>query len=243
MKTGTIRCAYLLYTPFFMRDPNTGKLSGVFYDIMEEVGKSTGLKIDWSTEVGYDNIFPGLDSEQYDVFAGGLWSNSKRARSGYFTVPAFYSVVTAWARVGETRFKNLEGINDPSVRISTIDGNIADIISQTDYPNATTISLPHLTPYSLEFQNIIDKKADITFADAAAVQDFITAHPGALQQIAPNKPLRVFGTSLVVRKGNIDLKLLLDTSIQELTLSGRIEKILQKYETQPNFFKRVASPY
>ena len=62
MKSGTLRCAYLLYTPFFMRDLKTGELSGVFHDVMEEIGKSTGLKVEWTTEVGYDNIFPGTNA-------------------------------------------------------------------------------------------------------------------------------------------------------------------------------------
>ncbi|MDX2028807.1 MAG: transporter substrate-binding domain-containing protein [Alphaproteobacteria bacterium] len=243
MRTGTIRCAYLLYTPYFVRDVSTGEMSGVFHDIMEEIGKSIGLKVEWVMEVGYDNIFPGLDSGQYDVFAGGLWPNSKRARAGYFTLPAFYSVVTAWGRKDETRFKNLEGINDPFVRVSTVDGAIADVIAQTDYPKATIVSLPNLTPYSMTFQNIIDNKADITFVDASVAQDFLRTHPGAIQQIAPDKPLRVFGNSLVVRRGNIDLKLLLDTAMQELVYSGRIDKILQKYEKQPSPFKRLIQPY
>lgn len=243
MRTGTIRCAYLLYTPYFMKDVATGEMTGIFHDIMEEVGKSTGLKVEWVMEVGYDNIFPGLDNGQYDVFAGGLWPNSKRARAGYFTAPAFYSIVTAWGRANETRFKNLEGINDPSVRISTVDGAIADVIAQTDYPKAKIVSLPTLTPYSMTFQNIIDNKADITFVDASVAQDFMRTRPGVLKQIAPEKPLRIFGNSLVVRRGNIDLKLLLDTAMQELVYSGRIDKVLQKYEKNPSPFKRIAQPY
>ena len=37
IRTGEIRCAYAVYEPPLIKDPNTGKLSGIFYDVMEEV--------------------------------------------------------------------------------------------------------------------------------------------------------------------------------------------------------------
>ncbi len=75
---------FTLHSFFYARCEYRRAVRKVFHDVMEEIGKSTGLKVEWTTEVGYENIFPGLDSGQYDVFAGGLWSESKRARCGIF---------------------------------------------------------------------------------------------------------------------------------------------------------------
>ncbi len=243
LQTGTVRCAYIVYTPYFIRDPNTGKMSGIFYDIMEEIGKNAGLKIEWTEEVGYDNIFAGLDAKRFDVFAGGLWPSSARAKSGSFTTPAFYSIITAWARADENRFQNLEGINDPATRITAIDGALEDIIARTDFPQAQKVSLPQMTPFGLNFQNIVDHKADITFAEPSVVNEFLKTHEGTLKQISPDKPLRIFGNSLVIGHGEDALKALMNEAMQEAVLSGAVDKILKKYEEKPGLFLRPIKPY
>ena len=74
-----ISCGYLVYSPYIRRDAQTGELSGIFYDIMEQIGKNADLKIRWAEEVGYQNIMPGLDAKRYDVFCGGLYPSSSRA--------------------------------------------------------------------------------------------------------------------------------------------------------------------
>lgn len=60
IKSGTIRCGYLPYPPYCMKDPNTNKLSGIFVETIELVGKRLDLKIVWSDEVGYESLFAEL---------------------------------------------------------------------------------------------------------------------------------------------------------------------------------------
>jgi polar amino acid transport system substrate-binding protein len=243
-KARAIKCSYLIYSPYFRKDPNTGKLSGIFHDLMEEVGKNAGLKIEWVEEVGYENIFPGLNSDRYDVFAGGLWPNSTRAQAGFFTIPVFYSVIKAWGRPDDKRFvNNLSAINSPGVRIATIDGAMEDIIAKTDFPTAQRLSLPQLSPFTQNLLNITTGKADVTFAEPSIISEFLATNPGKLKELAPGQPLRVFGNSLVIKLGDIDLKEFLDVALRELLYSGSIDRILAKYEPAPNSFPRVAKPY
>lgn len=240
---GEIRASYLVYSPYFRKDPNTGELSGIFHDLMEEVGKKAGLKIRWVEEVGYEGIFPGLDNDRYDVFAGGLWPNSTRARAASFTIPVFYSVIKAWGRSNETRFAGLSGVDARSVRIATIDGAMEDIIAQADFPQAQRVSLPQLSPFTQNFLNITSGRADLTFAEPGITREFLQTNPGALKELAPDKPLRIFGNSLVVKRGDAQLKEFLDIALSELLYSGVVDRILRKYEPAPGTFPRVALPY
>ena len=48
MRTRTIRCGYFVWPPFLTKDLNTGALSGLNYDVAEEMGKLLDLKIEWS---------------------------------------------------------------------------------------------------------------------------------------------------------------------------------------------------
>lgn len=244
LETGKIRCSYLIYSPYFRKDPNTGQLSGIFHDVMEDVGKNAGVKVEWTEEVGYENIFPGLDADRYDVFAGGLWPNASRAKAASFSVPIFYSIITIWGRPDEKRFgTDFSAIDSQSVKVATIDGAMEDIIARTDFPKASRVSLPQLSPFSQNFLNITSGKADITFAEPSAVTEFLKNNPGSIKSIAPDRPLRVFGNSLVVRRGEAELLAFLDVGLRELLYSGRVDRILGQYESSPNAFPRVAIPY
>jgi len=242
MATQTLRCGYKSYAPYFEKDVNTGKFSGIFYDLTEELAKNAGLKVEWVEEVSYDEIFTGLSAKRYDAMCAGLWPNVNRAKVGSFTIPIAYNIVTAWGRVGEKRFKNLEGINDPAVKVATIDGAMEDIIAQTDFPLAQRVASPGLSPFTDNFVKITSGKADITFVESSLIRDYIAANPNTLKQLSP-KPLRVFGVSIALGKGETDLKELLDVGLTELLNNGHVDSVLKKYEKYPGTFLRVAKPY
>jgi len=244
LRTGKIRCSYAIYSSYFRKDPNTGKLSGIFHDVMEEIGKNSGLKIEWVEEVGYVNIFPGLQANRCDVFCGGLWPNASRAKAGAFTIPINYSAITTWGRPGDTRFDHdLSLINSPPVRIATLDGAMEDLIAKTDFPKAHRVSLPELSSFALNLTNIANKKADVTFAEPMVVREFLKTNPGALRQIQPDKPLRIFGNSLVVKRSELELRDFLDVALKEVLNDGQVDKILAKYDPDGTTFYPVASPY
>lgn len=244
IKSQVIRASYLIYPPYFMKDNKTGKLSGIFHDLMMSIGRHADLDIEWTEEVGYENIFSGLNYNRYDVFAGGLWPDTTRAKSGLFTEPAFYSVIKAWGRYNETRFQHtLEHANNSSVRIATIDGALEDIITKSDYPKATQISLPQLSPFKQNLTHIITNKADITFAEPSIIREFKKTNPNSLKPLANGQAIRIFGNSLVVKKGEHDLKALLDAGIKQIIYSGEMDRILNKYNGTPEVFPRAALPY
>jgi ABC-type amino acid transport substrate-binding protein len=241
---GEIRAAYLIYPPYFMKDPDTGKFSGIFYDITELIGKEMGMKINWTEEVGYADIFTGLDAGRYDLFAAGLWPDATRAKAGYFSTAAFYSVIKAWGRVDDHRFDNdLQALNAPNVRLATVDGAMDDIIAKSDFPNAPRVSLPQSSPWVQNLLNITSNKADVIFSGAPAINSFLKNNPGTLREIAPDQPLRIFANSLVVKKGEDTFKQAIDVAINEAVNSGQIDKILKKYESAPDEFLRPAIPY
>jgi ABC-type amino acid transport substrate-binding protein len=224
--------------------PYSGQLSGIFHDVMEEIGKNSGLKIEWAEEVGYENIFPGLESDRYDVFSGGLWPNASRAKAASFTAPIFYSAITAWCSSSDNRFSNnINLINSPSVRIATIDGAMEDIIARTDYPRAKRVSLPELSPFVQNLLNIVNRKADVTFAEPMVVREYLAKNPGTLRQISSGQPVRIFGNCLVVKRGETELRDFLDLGLQEIVNNGRVGKILEKYEPQCTAFYPLALPY
>ncbi|MFA6279967.1 MAG: transporter substrate-binding domain-containing protein [Bdellovibrionales bacterium] len=238
-----ISCGYLVYSPYIRLDPNTGKLSGIFYDIMEQIGRNADLRIRWAEEVGFQNIMPGLDAGRFDVFCGGLWPNASRALAASFSQPAFYSTIQAWVRSDDNRFHTLDDLRTAKARLSVVDGAMEDSIARADFSELERVSLPDTAQFSQNFENVVTKKADVIFAEPSMAAEFLQKNPGTVRSLGIDKPLRIFGNALVVKKGDYETKEFLDYAMQEIVYSGQMDRILKKYEPVRDAFPRVSTPY
>lgn len=244
MRTQTIKCGYALSFPDLMRDPNTGAFSGIMYDYLEALGTALHLKIQWSEEIGWSDFPEALKAGRIDAVCANVWPNAARALRADFTNPLFYNAVYAYARAGDKRFYDQQAtVNDPSVTISSIDGEASGFIAATDFPKAKVIQLPQLSNISELFINVTSKKADIAFQESSTVEKFNKDSDIKLHRVLGGKPLRVFGCTIAVALGQDTFRRMLNTATDELRTSGQIEKILSKYEAFPGALLRVAPMY
>lgn len=244
MRTGTIRCGYGVWEPILTKDPNTGKLGGIFYEYMEALGKALSLKVEWTEEVGWGEFPAALNAGRFDAMCAGIWPTASRAREADFTIPVYYQGIYAYSRKDDSRFDHhLEKINDESVTISVMDGEMSAIIAKTDFFKAKTFEVPALSSQSIILVNVAEKKADITFTDIAGAQGFMSKNPGKIKQVPSDTPLRVFGNTLAVELNEQKLRRMLDNATIELLNSGVIEKIVRKHEKFPGSLVMPAKTY
>jgi len=243
IRTGKIRCSYASYPPYCIKDPNSGKMSGIFVEVLEKIGDKLEMKIEWVEEVGWGTIFEGLQSGRHDMFGAGLWQNSSRSKIGFFSKPLFYNGIRIWVRADETRVKALKDINSESIRLTVQDGAMDDVISRIDFPKAQRVSIPQLNPWSDNLLNTISGKADVSLSELGPVHEFMVKNPGTLKEVEIGRPIRVFANCYAFKTGETQFKLMIDATIDELYFDGSIEEILTKYEKAPGQFLRAASPY
>ena len=91
-------------------------------------------------------------------------------------------------------------VDSSAVTVSALDGEMAVFIAQEDYPQAKLLSLPQLSSYAEVFLNILQDKADVTFVEPSAVEDFMKTQPNSLKRLGDN-PVRSFGNSFAFNKG------------------------------------------
>jgi len=243
-RTGILRAAYIVYPPYLSKDANTGEISGISADVMHRVAEDLGLRLEWTEEVGWSTMIEGLEADRYDLAVSGIWQNASRARHVDFSKPLFYSGIGAYVRVGDNRFEpSLANVNQSSVRIATIDGEMSDIIARSQFPNATRVSLPQISDVSQMLLNVKNSRADITFAEPAVVSGFLRNNPRSLRNLRADNPFRVFGNTVIFRRGQYEFARMLNTAIDTLGNSGEIDRIVDRYEPEPGDFYRVASPY
>ncbi len=243
MKSGTIRCGYGMFPPYCMKDPNTGKLSGIFVDILEEAGKNLGLKIDWAEEVGWASIIQGLESNRYDLVPTGIWPNASRGKHASFSVPLFYNAYEVYVRQNDNRFTNdLQLLNREAVTIATIDGYHVQDLARKRFPRARLLTHPDMCDGGQVMLDVVTKKADVTFADPSLAALFLKSHPGTIKNIA-KKPISIEANTMMFKIGEPAFKSMLDTALTELINTGYVDTVLNKYEPKPGVYLRLATPY
>ncbi|HEU5115006.1 MAG TPA: transporter substrate-binding domain-containing protein, partial [Candidatus Paceibacterota bacterium] len=193
-----IRVGYIAYPPGLIKDPNTGKLSGIFYDALNKAGANLGLKVSWVQETSWGSMLTDLNAGRFDMIGSPVWQSSPRSTQADFTIPLIYSVIGVYTRPGDHRFDNdYSAINSPSVKISVIDGELAQSIAKEQFPNAQIVSLPQTASVAQDFLNVATGKADVTFEELPLANDYIKNNPGSIRNAQPNNPLRINGNTMV----------------------------------------------
>ncbi len=244
IKSGVIRAAYLDYPPACMKDPKTGKLKGIFVETLEKAADNCGLKVQWTEEVGWGSQIEGLQTGRYDIVGSPVWANPTRGKMTTLSIPLYYSGIGIYTRSNDNRFtKDWMKINDPGVKIATIDGETGDLIARSSFPLAQRVSSPQNTDISQKFLDITGNKADVFFAEPYFGYKYLQSNPGTIKNIAAEQPIRVLGNCYMMKQGEFNFKHMLDVAMEDLINSGFVDKELDKYEPAKNTFYRVAKPY
>lgn len=233
VKSKTVRCGYFTWPPYIAKDPNTGSLTGINYDIMNAIGKNLGLTVEWTSEIGVGDVVAALEANKVDAICATVWPNPPRAQNLTLTVPTFFSIAYAFVRADDNRFDgDFSKANTKDVKVSVIDGDITQDLAKEKLPEATPVALPQTASGSELLLQLVTKKADIVMLDQGIVSDFLKTNPGTLRRVGGIPPVRIFGEHLSVRRGEYQLKNMLDESISQMVNDGVIEDLTRKYAAE-----------
>ncbi|MDR3425367.1 MAG: transporter substrate-binding domain-containing protein [Alphaproteobacteria bacterium] len=241
-RTGVLRCGYYISPPYLMKDPNTGKMSGVMADLLGEMGRQLNLKIDWVAEIGTGNMISDLNMNRYDAMCSIAGEMPGRAREGDFVGPITYLPVYLFVRKDDSRFdNNYARANNPDVTMATMDGEFSAIGASENFPAAHTAAVPQLSSVTDLYVMVATKKADAVVEDQGSFAEYDASNPGVLRR-AEGAPVRVLDIGMMIPANEPAFKAMLNTTLGYLRDSGFVDKTLDKYETKIKSL-RVAKPY
>lgn len=244
ISNGTLRVAYLVLPPYLEKSTSTGELSGVFYDFMEELGKRLQLKVVWVEEANLATLSLGFENNRYDMIAFPLWRSASRAKNVAFSTPVFYSTIGVYVKQDDNRFSSLDQLRRyPELRISTIDGELAEKIAQQDFPSHESVALPQFSDYSQMLLQVATGKADATFFNRLFANRFINKNPGSIKELSREEPIRVFAESFILPLKAPVFKEMIDATIMEMIENGVLDGLLKKHDENPKEYYRTAIPY
>lgn len=230
--SNTIRCGYGISPPVMMKDANTGALSGLDYEIWTEIGKELGLKIEWTEEAGWGNFIEGLKTGRYDAFCSEVWPDPARTKFLSLSDPVLFSFLETYTRAGDARFDgNLDKINDPSVKIPAIEGDVSATVAQNGFPKAGIDYLPQTATVSDMFMSVISKKSDVIFIDQAMIAALDKNNKDALRKVKNVPPAFTFASYYGVLAGEYQLRDMVNLALRSIKNDGRLEKLAKKYSS------------
>lgn len=244
-RTGVLRCGYIVWQPYMMKDPNTGKLSGMSYDIFETLARNLGFKIEWASEVMVGQQVAALETDKVDAVCGDWPINSRSARFVQYTDGFAYFPVYLYQKKGSTKkYDSLADVNSSNVSISAMDGDISLLIADKKFPNAKKVEVPATADPTMINLNATTGKADLASNDPFSVSYFNAANKDAqLEPVLNDKPLVTLKTAASVRYGEHDLVRMLNEGIQLMITSGEVDDILDKYDPKHQMLKRPKQPW
>jgi ABC-type amino acid transport substrate-binding protein len=99
---------------------------------------------------------------------------------------------------------------------------------------AKTVSLPQSSSYAELFLNVINRKADITFASISAANDFLKSNPYKIERVG-NAPVRTFGETFAFVRGQDSMVSMWNIALGEIMNDGTVARTLAKYNVSGEY--------
>lgn len=245
MRTGTIRCGYAVWPPTISISNGPNKLEGVFYDLMEEVGKRLSLNVEWTEEFGWATAIEGVATKRYDVGCANFWPTPQRARLVNFSIPVSYSALHAWVHPDSRllgKIQSHEELNSEEVTFVSIDGTTPNQIIRRDFLKAKNIEHTEMTPVSDQLYSVSIGKGDVAIIDEATAHIFLKNNPGKLVKLLPNRPIVVKPNVVLLPADDLRFSNMIDYTLRDIIADGVYNEILKKYNAT-GFYLPLAKPY
>lgn len=230
--TGVLRCGYVNWKPYYylQMEDGTNKPTGINVDLMDELAKVTGLKIEWSEEISWGTIGEGFKTNRYDAVCTSMFTDAAKIRNLVLSRPIFYSGPRLFVRGDDARFdNNPDRINQPDVKVAVVDGAASMAWVREHLPRVQIVALPQNVQETEYLMTVTTKKADVLFYDLDEMTGFAKANPGQLRPIEGLPPTNILPHVLAFADPR--LRDMMNSALQILIDDGVMEKLRAKYET------------
>ena len=249
LRTGTLRCGYGTWQPGVYKDLQSGKMQGLFVDLIEAMGKLNGLKIEWGPETDWGQIATAIDSGKIDAFCAGMAGDAMRGKHLAYTNPLSFWTFDVLVRADDNRFPagasiKIADLNKPDYASAYSEGDVLETIVKNEFPNVKGVPLPPLGTPADNLMDVTSRKTDFVVFPKVMFENYEKTNPGQLRYLKVEPPLRAYGNVIAVGMGEFELQQMLNAAVNELVNSGAYDRIMSQYDHDfPGAFLRIAPTY
>jgi polar amino acid transport system substrate-binding protein len=211
-----------LASPWVVRNPETGALSGTFVDAINEIAQQMEVKLEF-VETDFATFTAGLQSRKYDLSIAPTFVTIPRAKSVAFTVPIMAAGNSGIVRKGEKRFKTVSDIDQDNIVVAVTQGEQGHEYAKMHFKRAK-IRVFSGPDQSLAFSEVLAGRADVALGDAWFTSKFAAEHANAKDLFA-EAPYNLTPVGWAVRYDDLDLLVFINTCLEYLDTIGKLDEI------------------
>lgn len=223
--------------PFAYIDENTGELTGVSGDIIQEVARRLEIsRVEMKQVPFYDLLNELQSNNEIDMIVDKMHSTPERRKEVMFTTLLYkdYDTIltTKFSKFvfGESLKAAVVGVLKGSIledRANKLkqEGKIKDIVLFNDETDL--------------LKNLASGKVDVALTGAVNAQYQISKDSKSIYKVLPTTeyvPTLIGGVAFPIRKTDLSLLLAVNEKIDDMRIDGTLQKILKKYGLDEKFF-------
>ena len=215
------------YAPFEYID-NSGNKTGFDIDLMTEIARQMGVKLEW-VDMPFDSLIAGVQGGKIDAAIASMNYTDERAKKVTFT-DQYYTLEDSFvvAAIFKDQIKSAEDVAKYKVGVQT--GSTQDAWLTDNLVKTNKLPLANLFYYDRSDQTALDLAAgriDILMSDSAPV-DFMVKQTGGLKVVY--KALLSSGpVNIALPLGDTSTVKAINDILKTLKENGFINSLVQKY--------------
>ena len=223
---GTLRAgAEGNWNPFIYTDLATGDLVGYEVEIVEEIAKRMGVKVEWSIANQWDGVIAGLQANRYDVvFCGCTLANLESAPDCVGTIPYREDPIVLVVADDNSEIKSWDDLTG-KLSANALTGDYGAIAKQYG---------AELTNASLEqaMELIVQHRVDCSVNSQIAINTYMAEKPDTPVKVAAKyeypTPEEAYSYGMIL-KNKVTLTEKINEILQEMLDDGYCRDLAVKY--------------
>lgn len=227
-KQKTLRVGWAVWHPYVFRDAKTNQVQGISYDLVQDLGKALGVKIEW-VEDNWSTLPAGIQANKFEI-TNLMAITPPRAEVVGFSEPVTkhgLSLIAPKAAVAKT--KSWQDWDKPGIKIAVTLGANSDMFVTEKFKKAEIVRLKTVPENVLA---LVSGRVNAHASTIDALKTIQKEHPD--MAIVPGS----YGGSEVafaLPKGDAQLATKVNGFLRDEKKSGRIKQLLNKYGLESSF--------
>ncbi len=207
------------FPPFEYLD--SGKISGFDVDLMTEIAKRAGLKIEFR-DMAFDGLIPALQTKKIDLIISGMTATDERRKSVLFSDTYYVSkqaIVTMGNNTDINSFDNLSGKD-----VGAVIGQTGEIVAKgVDGANVTSYNRPSEAILAMK-----SHKIDALVIDYEPARNFVLQNEG-LKLV--DAEIEEENYSIAARLDEAELMTKVNAALASIVADGTYDSLITKHFT------------
>ena len=209
-----------VYAPFSYHDAK-GNLTGFDVELMNEVGKKLGVKVEY-VETPWDSMFAALGAGRFDIVANQVTKNPEREKLYTLSDPYIETTGVLVVKKGDDRIRSLADLKGKRAA-----ENLTSNWSQIARDNgATVVGVDGLTE---AIANLTQGRVDAIVNDKLAIRNYLANNPDAdIEVVAETDDT---SESVYAAKQGVTWMPAVNDALASLKADGTVQRIYDEYFT------------